>query len=212
MVDKIDAKAVVLDDLLKATPSNGGLAAIMADKSGISNKLALAMDGAGSEFVIGHGSGGLGFSGSGTGGGGSGGMGRIQGMGSIDTGGGLGVKSGLGAKKAATRASMKFGALSMTGFCKKSAVKSVVRRRAAAIRACYERRLQANPKLGGKVGLRWTVQVDGKVAGAALTSTELTDSGVRKCVERVVRRMRFPKPEAGICVVRQDMTFSVSSK
>lgn len=47
----------------------------------LSSKLAIAMAGQGSDFVLGHGSGGMGFRGTGTGGGGTDGVGRIHGLG-----------------------------------------------------------------------------------------------------------------------------------
>jgi hypothetical protein len=62
MVDKIDPKKVGLNDLL-STDKLGGEGAIAnilnSNTSGFSNKIAVAMAGEGSEFVLGHGSGGL---------------------------------------------------------------------------------------------------------------------------------------------------------
>ncbi|MEE2779264.1 MAG: AgmX/PglI C-terminal domain-containing protein [Myxococcota bacterium] len=211
MVDKIDPKKVGLNDLL-STDKLGGEGAIAnilnSNTSGFSNKIAVAMAGEGSEFVLGHGSGGLGFQGTGTGGGGDGGYGRIHGMGKIDTGGGMGVRAGLGKKGKRRVGKLKVGSGATQGFCKKGNIKSVVKRRAGAIRACYESRLQLNPKLSGKLTARWTISIEGKVSGVAVTQNSVKDGKVTNCVLRVLRRMRFQKPEGGICVVQWPFVFN----
>jgi hypothetical protein len=83
---KGDKRQVSLEELLSSNKL--GASAVMdkilsSDTAGFSNKLAVAMAGTGSEFVMGHGSGGLGFKGTGTGGSGVGGYGKIQGLGTI---------------------------------------------------------------------------------------------------------------------------------
>ncbi len=214
MVDKIDPKKVGLNDLLSTNKLGGesALANIMADANqGFSNKIAVAMAGSGSEFVMGHGAGGLGFKGTGTGGGGDGGYGRIHGMGKIDTGGGMGVRAGLGKKGKKRVGKIKVGSGKTQGFCKKSHIASVVRRRAGAIRACYEKRLQMNPKLSGKLTARWTISLDGKAKSVSAASNSLKDSKATNCILRVLRRMRFQKPEGGICVVQWPFVFNSQS-
>jgi hypothetical protein len=163
--------------------------------------------GAGTEFVMGHGAGSLGFKGTGTGGGGDGGYGRIHGMGKIDTGGGTGVREGLGRKRTKRVGKLNLGSGTTTGFCKRSNVKSVVRRRAGAIRACYEARLQSQPTLAGKLTAKWTIAQNGSVR-AATVSGSLRDTKVRSCLIRVLRRMRFAKPEGDVCKVQWPFTFS----
>lgn len=211
MVDKIDPKKVGLNDLL-STNKLGGKGAIAnilsSNTSGFSNKLAIAMSGTGSEFVMGHGSGGMGFKGTGSGGGGTGGYGRIHGLGKIDTGGGAGVSANLGKKAAKKVGNIKLGSGSSQGFCQKSNIQSVVRRRAGAIRACYERELQLHPKLGGKITVRWTINLEGKVQGATTVDSSMGNKNVEGCVLRAIRRMRFSKPEGGVCVVQWPFVFN----
>jgi hypothetical protein len=102
MVSKIDPKKVGLVDMLSTNQLGGigAIANILSDNTqGLANKMAVAMSGAGTESVMGHGSGGMGFKGTGTGGGGIGGYGRIHGLGMIDTGGGTGMHASLGRKR-----------------------------------------------------------------------------------------------------------------
>lgn len=210
MVDKIDIKKVGLNDLL-ATNKLGGSGAISeimnATSEGLSNKLAVAMGGEGSEFVIGHGAGGMGFVGDGSGGGGTG-VGRIQGMGDIDTGGGPGIRAGMGKKGERHVGNVNIGSGSAKGFCKQSQIASVVRRRAGAIRACYEQRLQVNKGLAGKLTVRWTIDTEGGVTGVDAVQDTLNDAPTRQCIFRHLQRMHFQKPEGGICIVQWPFVFS----
>ena len=136
------------------------------------------------------------------------GFGRIHGLGKIDTGGGTGTYGRLGQKRDRKVSRIRIGAGKSTGFCKKSDIARTVRRRANSIRACYEKRLQAKPTLKGKVAAEWTIGPTGTVtAGHARPETTLTDAPVTSCILRVIRRMRFPKPEGGICTVVWPFTF-----
>ena len=211
MVSKIDPKKVGLVDML-STNQLGGMGAIASilskNTSGLSNKMAIAMAGAGTEFVMGHGSGGMGFKGTGTGGGGLGGYGRIHGLGKIDSGGGTGMHASMGKKRAKKVGKIRIGSGKSTGFCKKGDIARVVRRRAGAIRACYEQRLQVKPGLRGKVTARWTIALDGRVTSATPAGNTLGDGAVTSCIMRVIRRMRFTKPEGGRCIVQWPFVFN----
>lgn len=210
MADKIDVKKVGLNDLLSTNKlgGSGAIADILGKNSqGIGNKIAYAMAGEGGEFVMGHGSGGMGFTGDGSGGGGTG-VGRIQGMSDIDTGSGRGVRASLGDRGKKRVGKIDLGSSQAQGFCKKSNIESTVRRRAGAIRACYEQRLQVKKELKGKLTIRWTINVEGGVDNAAATQDTIGDSETTNCVLRTLRRMRFDKPEGGICVVQWPFVFS----
>jgi hypothetical protein len=193
---KVDVKKVGLEDLL-ATNKLG------ASNSGFENKLAVAFAGQGDELNIGSGTGGMGFAGTGTGGGGDGVAGRIGGTGDFDTGGGMGAKRRMRSKKRTGKLKLSSG--SARGFCKLSDIRSKVRRRAGALRACYERELMRNPKLAGKVSARWTIGMDGRIMGAVSASGL---GPVGKCIAHTIRRIRFKPPEGGVCVIRWPFVFS----
>lgn len=209
MVERIDPRQVGLNKLL--TENLGQMDAVAevlkGDMGAMTSKLAVAMGGEGSEFVLGHGSGGLGFTGDGTGGGGDG-AGRIMGMGDIDTGGGQGVKAGIGDKGKKRVGNVTLSGSTAQGFCKKGNIESVVKRRAGAIRACYEQRLQVKKDLKGKITVRWTIDTEGAVSSASATADSMGDSETTNCLLRTLRRMRFEKPEGGVCVVQWPFVFS----
>jgi len=152
----------------------------------------------------------MGFRGTGSGGGGTGGYGRIHGLGAIDTGGGTGSRANIGLGKKAAKKVSKFavGAGSSTGGCDKSNISQVVRSRATGIRACYETQLLSKPDLAGKVTARWTIDSEGGVGDASLQNSSLGNPSVEDCVLRTIRRMRFAKPDAGVCVVQWPFVFS----
>ncbi len=208
MVERIDPRQVGLNKLL--TENLGQMEAVAevlkGDMGAMTSKLAVAMGGEGSEFVLGHGAGGMGFSGTGDGGGGDG-AGRIMGMGDIDTGGGKGVKAGMG-DKGKRKVNVSLSGSSSSGFCNKGNLESVVKRRAGAIRACYEQRLQVKNNLQGKITIRWTIDTEGNVSAANSTSDSMGDSETTNCLLRTIRRMKFEKPEGGVCVVQWPFVFS----
>jgi len=192
--------AVSKGDLLLDEESKKALAEILNSDSTDFN-LGLEQPFAGEGFK------GVGDEGIGTGGGGDS-VGYIGGIGEVETGSGTPMTGSLGEKRKKKGARLKIGAGMSSGFCSKSDVKKKIRRRKGALRACYEKRLQVNPNLHGKITPRWTINVEGKVEDASVSNDSLGDSAVSNCVLRVIRRIRFAKPEGGVCVVQWPFTFS----
>ena len=166
-----------------------------------------ATAGEGDVFVVGRGVGGLGMRGGGRGGGGDG-FGRVGGVGSIDTGGGRGQGASLGRRSdRAPRASMSRGRPNVNGFLSREQIERVVRRHSRGIRYCYERELQNDPELGGRVSVNWTIDLDGRVASASIQENSMGNRNVESCIMREVRRMRFDQPDGGMVVVTYPFTF-----
>ena len=210
LVARIDPKKIGLANVLSNQLSrSSAISSILSDNvDAFDNRMAVAMAGTGSELVVGYGAGGMGFKGTGPGGGGTGGYGRIHGLGQVDTGGGMGVRAGLGTKQAKKVGNISLGGMSGTGFCKKSDIQAVVKRRASTIRACYEAQLQIHETLAGKVTARWTINLEGMVEGATIVNSTLGNSAVEQCILQTIRRMRFEKPEGGVCVVQWPFVFN----
>ena len=95
----------------------------------------------------------------------------------------------------------------LLGFCSKSDIRKVVTRRSGSFRFCYEKELQLQPDLAGKVTVRFTIGRDGTVPKAKIASSTIRQRKVEQCVLKVFRGMRFTKPEGGICVVNWPLTF-----
>ena len=207
MVNKI--KDVGIHKALGSDLLGGGpLKNIFGDKTGFDNKLNAAMSGVGDDLIVGHGAGGMGLRGTGEGGGGEG-FGRIHGMGRIDTGGGRGTRAKLGGKrKRKARARIQRGKGNVSGFCKESDILRVVNARQRGIQYCYEKELQRNPELQGKVTMSWRIGLDGKVVKVIVENSTLGNATVTGCMKRQIQRWAFAKPEGGMCQIRFPFVFN----
>jgi len=86
-------------------------------------------------------------------------------------------------------------------------ISRVLRSRAGAFRACYQRELNRNPSLQGRLDVAIVVDPSGNVLNAMAGGS--VGSAVGQCVQGMLRRLRFP---AGVDQdVRFSMTFRPSS-
>ncbi|MBQ9818200.1 MAG: AgmX/PglI C-terminal domain-containing protein [Proteobacteria bacterium] len=158
---------------------------------------------------------GAGLSGIGVAGGGGGGGGYGSGIGGIGGGGG-GTGGGSakvgGPKKSGVKQKPKLAmdAPKQGAFCKESNIRDVVQKRSNALRNCYEQQLLANPELSGKIIVFWKIGLDGKVMDASIKSTTMNNARVESCLTQTVRRLRFDKPDGGICVVEFPFIFTAN--
>ena len=68
-----------------------------------------------------------------------------------------------------------------------------VRRNIDKIQLCYEQELPGDPKLAGKVNVRFTIGADGKVIQASAAGMPT----VEDCVAAVISTIQFPPPRGG---------------
>lgn len=104
-------------------------------------------------------------------------------------------------------------------------IQAVLRARFPAIQACYEEGLKRNPKLQGRVAVRFVIGSDGKVTSAGtVTSTgegsadiitpstsnlpPLADKLVLDCVVSQCKSMEFARPDGGQVSVVYPFVFS----
>lgn len=87
----------------------------------------------------------------------------------------------------------------------------VVKSRMSSIKECYERELKRNPKLAGKVVVRFTIDEEGRVTQTAIEENTLGDKAVAACIISRFERFRFPKPEGGSVPVAYPFIFAPSS-
>jgi hypothetical protein len=74
----------------------------------------------------------------------------------------------------------------------------IIRRRQDRIRLCYERQLNFNPKLSGKVAIHFVIGKDGTVLESRLLEDTMKNASVNKCILNEVRSWTFPKPQGGL--------------
>lgn len=83
------------------------------------------------------------------------------------------------------------------GSLSKEAIRRVIRRNRAQVRACFESALRRNPELEGRLTTRFVIGPQGAVVAAAAVSEDLRDARLTHCVERAVKRWPFPAPDGG---------------
>jgi TonB family protein len=147
----------------------------------------------------GEGLGGLGLRGSSS----SGGTGATIGLGSVGTiGHGYGRGSGaLGSgKRSGSSGVVKEGTANVGGMSR-DVIRRIVRRNINQFRYCYERALIQNPKLRGKVSVRFVISKEGSVSQVSDAGSTMPDGEVKACVLAGFRRLSFPAPPGGGQVV-----------
>ena len=162
------------------------------------------------------GAGGLGLTGIGPS---AGGMGQGIGLGSVGTighapgvgtGQGFGSGSGrLGGAHSGKPLSVKMGATTVSGRLPPEVIQRIVRQNFGRFRLCYENGLRTNPKLEGRVTVKFEINKLGAVSSVSVAKdTTMPDKGVSACIERAFHGLSFPQPEGGKVVVVYPIQFA----
>jgi hypothetical protein len=155
--------------------------------------------------------GGLGLAGTGIGGGGTGSAIGLGSIGTLGHGTGQGFGSGGGSGAPRSRPpQVKMGAVTVSAGLLPEIIQRIVRRNYGRFRLCYENGLRSNPKLAGKVAVRFTIGKDGAVSGVSLVKdTTMPDAAVSACVTRAFSSLSFPQPDGGgVVIVTYPLLFS----
>lgn len=202
--DKTTVDASKRESDIKKVQSSGLLAGMSGDNSshifgggGLGTNINNALGGlqAGAGMSDAHGVGGLGSRGVGVGGGG-GGLG-LGGLGTKGGGGGRGhgITLGGGGKRSTQ---IIPGRTTVVGGLDRSVIAEVIRRYQSQIRFCYERELQKNPSLEGRVAAEFTIDGTGRVSNVRIQEDSVGSGGaVGRCISQRIRRWRFPEPKGG---------------
>jgi hypothetical protein len=81
------------------------------------------------------------------------------------------------------------------------ALREVFAKNEAKFRACFEPGRKRDPKLRGHVNIKFAIGHDGRVTTAQDQDSNLPDDQVIACVAKLVKTLRFPKPEEGSVTV-----------
>jgi hypothetical protein len=88
------------------------------------------------------------------------------------------------------------------------AIRRVVQDNHGRFRGCYERGIERNPALHGRVETQFVIGRDGAVTFAVDAGSDLPDRAVVRCVVEVFRDLSFPAPAGGTVGVVYPLTFS----
>ncbi len=83
------------------------------------------------------------------------------------------------------------------GALTKEEIEAVIKQNLAQIKACYERNLQGNRKLAGRVKTSFVIKGNGRVRSASIVSSDLNNRATESCITSVIRRWKFPLPRGG---------------
>jgi hypothetical protein len=86
-------------------------------------------------------------------------------------------------------------------------LRKVVKKKFSAMRACYDRDLEWDPKLQGRVEVFFEVAQDGTVPYVEVAESTLPRCDVVECVRDVFRSLKFPRPQGGIITVQYPLAF-----
>lgn len=194
-----DRQAVASAGILGALGGSDGAVSNIFGPGGLGVGINNAIGGmqAGAGMGDAHGVGGLGGRGTGAGGGGQGlGLGGLGTRGGGRGGGGSGNIE-LGGKGRATTRIIP-GTTTVVGGLDREVIAQVIRRNQNQIRMCYERELQKDPSLAGRVAVTFTIGGNGAVTEAVVQEDDVGAGGaVGRCITQRIRRWRFPEPKGG---------------
>jgi hypothetical protein len=151
---------------------------------------------------------GLGLKGTGQGGGGSGETIGIGAVGTKGRGGGMGgYGAGVGGlgTKADRDVGISTGDAKVLGAIDPELIRRVIREHASQVRYCYEQQLALNPRLEGKVAIRWQIDAAGRASATQVEGSETTlaSSEVHRCIMSRIVTWQFPRPRGGgIAIVK----------
>jgi hypothetical protein len=80
-------------------------------------------------------------------------------------------------------------------------IQSIVRASYERVSRCYEPGLARDPKLAGRVGIRFVIAGDGKVSSTRIADCTLPDCSVAQCIRDEFMSLTFPAPEGGAVTV-----------
>lgn len=131
-----------------------------------------------------------------------GGVGTSRGIAGIGTtgrlgGGGMayGSNVGLGGRK--DRGALDIGPPRIEGALPADVIKKVIDENRNQIRYCYEKELQANQNLEGRVAMTWVISATGSVATVTVRDTTLKNPNVENCIKQKIQNWKFPAPAGG---------------
>jgi hypothetical protein len=115
----------------------------------------------------------------------------------------------LGGPKGIGTISAQPGEAITIGSLRSDQIDRVMRRNLSKFRYCYQRQLQRDPSLSGKITVRFTIDKKGQVSRAAIHSSAMNDEAVESCIKKQTFRLTFDEPAGGgIVIVKYPFMFS----
>lgn len=94
----------------------------------------------------------------------------------------------------------------------RAAIQRVLSSHMAEVQACYERALQRDPTLGGRIVIDFEIGPEGAVTDARQRASTMSTPQVAQCVLSLVRTWRFPAPASGPVRVTYPFVFRSAAR
>ena len=105
--------------------------------------------------------------------------------------------NGTGKNKSSIVASIDAESATAVGSLSKDQIFKVIQAHMGAITACYERQLQIDPSIEGKIVESFVIGSSGRVTSASTQLTLMKSPPIESCINGVFRGMKFPSPAEG---------------
>ncbi|MBN2340603.1 MAG: AgmX/PglI C-terminal domain-containing protein [Deltaproteobacteria bacterium] len=92
---------------------------------------------------------------------------------------------------------LKPGVSTVAGSLSKEIIRRHIHRKLAQIRYCYEKELQSNPGLEGRVSVMFMISTTGAVRTSSVAQSTIGNTNVESCIANVVKHITFPVPPDG---------------
>jgi hypothetical protein len=100
------------------------------------------------------------------------------------------------------------GPVQTNGHLPADVIQRIVHQNAGRFRFCYEKGLQGNPTLTGRVTVKFMIARDGSVGYSADAGSDIPDGSVTSCVVSSFTNLSFPAPDSGIVTVTYPLMFT----
>jgi TonB family protein len=87
------------------------------------------------------------------------------------------------------------------GALDKDAIRHVIRTHIGDVKRCYEQTAANDPKLQGRVVVKFTIATTGDVTSSSIERSTTKNDAVDGCVAQATKTWKFPQPKRGIVVV-----------
>ena len=81
-----------------------------------------------------------------------------------------------------------------------ASIARVIQRNMGQVRFCYEQGLQRDPKIAGRVAVKFIIGGNGRVKSAGIKSSTLSSTVVEECILNRLKTWKFPQPRGGVDV------------
>jgi hypothetical protein len=126
---------------------------------------------------------------------------ETRGVSLADLGTGYGSGGGYFGRKSTGSRGMSTGDPIILGALDQSVIDKEIKKHLSQIRYCYQKELNKNPALYGKIVVKFVIAKDGSVSSAKTNTTSMNNPIVENCVCQRFMRFQFPEPKGGGIVI-----------